>query len=94
LALDDVRLLLPLDCELRLERLEPAFEREPALLEPELFDFSPDFADREPEVAWRSVFRVAIPEATASKPLRRGASPWRPALPQEPQAVRPDRSSN
>jgi hypothetical protein len=51
LALDDVRLLLPLDCELRLERLEPAFEREPALLEPELFDFSPDFADREPEVA-------------------------------------------
>jgi hypothetical protein len=51
LALDDVRLLLPLDCGLRLDRLEPAFEREPALLEPEVFDFSPDLADREPEVA-------------------------------------------
>jgi len=50
LALDEVRPFAPLDCEPRLDRLEPAFEREPALVEPELFDFFPDFVDREREV--------------------------------------------
>ena len=63
LALDEARPLPLLDCELRLERVDPRFEREPAPREPEFPDFDREFPDRDPEFAramvllpWSHVF--------------------------------------